>query len=179
MTTPKPSPIAIPPKAEPQTSPPVAAAPQPATPPKALDPSQFPDMASYVRAMRDQRHAPSQDDTTEEVKQAKTPQAGTNGVFQVPRMDEHTATIIFRGWRGEYSYSRKETFEVNARIGEDIQRVVIRKMIEIIRRYYDGDFNWQSIRLGRVVVLSARLQDNDGLEDFLIRDFFGAMGQQY
>ncbi|MDP2762540.1 MAG: hypothetical protein Q8O64_19435 [Sideroxyarcus sp.] len=34
--------------------------------------------------------------------------------------------------------------------------------------------NWESLRLERVVVLSARMEDNEGLEDFLIREFFGA-----
>ncbi|GBG14687.1 uncharacterized protein NMK_2287 [Novimethylophilus kurashikiensis] len=178
MTTPKPSPITIPSKPELQTPPPVAAAPQPSPPAKTLDPSQFPDMASYVKAMRDQRHAPSQDDTTEEVKQVKAPQAGTNGIFQVPRMDQHSAILVFRGWKGEYSYSRKETYQVDAKLGEDIHRAVIQKMIEIIRRYYDGDFNWMSPTRGEVV-LSARLEDNDRLEKFLMNDFYGPAGLQF
>jgi hypothetical protein len=46
-------------------------------------------------------------------------------------------------------------------------------MIELIRQYHKGDFNWESYRLDRVVVLSARSEDSKGLEDFLIREFFG------
>jgi hypothetical protein len=45
-------------------------------------------------------------------------------------------------------------------------------MIEMIRREYTGDFNWESQRLGRVIVLSARLNDNAGLEAFLKDEFF-------
>jgi hypothetical protein len=180
MTVPKSSTTIPLPKTEPQPQPPVAATPQPATPPasKALDPSQFPDMASYVKAMREQRHAPSQEETTEETKPVKAPPSGTNGIFQVPRMDEHTAILIFHGWKGEYSYSRQETYQVDAKLGEDIRLAVIRKMIEIIRRYYDGDFNWMSPTRGRMV-LSARLEDNDRLEKFLMNDFYGPMALQY
>ena len=45
-------------------------------------------------------------------------------------------------------------------------------MIELIRTHYQRDFNWDSHRLGRVVVLSARVDDTAGLEEFLLREFF-------
>ena len=51
---------------------------------------------------------------------------------------------------------------------------IIRRMIELIRKHFKGDFNWESHRLNRVIVLSARIDDNDGLEDFLMLEFFGA-----
>jgi len=50
---------------------------------------------------------------------------------------------------------------------------VVRKIIEIIRAQQPGDFIWVSRRLGRQVALSARPGDNAGLEDFIMRDFFG------
>lgn len=162
-------------------APPLPVAPAQPTPPAqpapktpALDPSQFADMASYVKAMREQRGAGQEENKDEDLKQAnlKQPKSGTNGVFQIPRMEMHTAILMFRGWKGEYSYSRSETFEVSAGAGEDIRLAVVRKMIEIIRRYYDGDFNWDSPSLGHVIVLSARLQDNDKLEAFLMKEFF-------
>jgi hypothetical protein len=46
-------------------------------------------------------------------------------------------------------------------------------MIELIRNYYQGDVNWESQRLGQVVVISARLEDTAELEEFLKREFFG------
>ena len=58
----------------------------------------------------------------------------------------------------------------------DINRAIAKKMIEIIRRDYNGDFHWESYRLGRTVILSARQEDNAGLEDFLISEFFGVAG---
>ena len=45
-------------------------------------------------------------------------------------------------------------------------------MIELIRRYYTGNFNWESQRLDRVIVLSARPEDNEGLEGFMLKEFF-------
>ena len=45
-------------------------------------------------------------------------------------------------------------------------------MIEIIRRHYNGDFNWESQRLDRVITLSARTADTEGLEEFLVKEFF-------
>jgi len=50
----------------------------------------------------------------------------------------------------------------------------VRRMIELIRTHYKGDFKWESHRLDRVVTLSARPEDSEGLEDFLLREFFGA-----
>jgi hypothetical protein len=44
-------------------------------------------------------------------------------------------------------------------------------MIEIIRTHYKGDFRWESSRLGRVVNLSARIEDSAELEAFMLEEF--------
>ena len=62
---------------------------------------------------------------------------------------------------------------------EDMQRAVVRRMIALIRRYHQQDFNWESQRLGRVVVLSARQADTAGLEEFLIAEFFASNGRSF
>jgi len=169
------------PHADAVTVPPPRNTAAPSQPP-ALDPSQFPDMASYLAAVREKRgqaasgdaSAPSQEDIRAATIKRNLQQSGTNGVFQITSMDAHTATFAFRGWKNESSYSRREFYQVDAGFNGDVRLAVVRKMIEIIRRYYSGDFNWDSPRLGRVVVLSARLQDNDGLEDVLMKEFFGS-----
>ena len=157
----------------------------------ALDPSQFPDMISYLEAVRQKRReageipqqssdaptARSRQEAEDAARLARIQRnlksSGTNGIFHISSIDSRTATFSFRGWQGEYSFSRREEYQVEAGFNQDIRRVVVRKMIEIIRRYHREDFNWESPRLERIVVLSARLQDNDGLEDFLIQEFFG------
>lgn len=158
--------------------------PPPPVPPKpaAADLGQYTDMASYVNAARERRRLAGEDADIRNEEARKQPEeskrnappSGTSGVFSITRMDSRSAIFAFRGWRNELSYSHREVYEVQAGQDGDVPRAVIRKMIEIIRRYYTGDFNWDSPRMGRVVVLSARLQDNDGLEDFLIQEFFGA-----
>jgi hypothetical protein len=97
---------------------------------------------------------------------------GTTGIFQITRMGARTAQFLFRAWRTDISNPRREVIEVSAGPDGDIQRAVVRKMIELIRQYQKADFNWESYRLGTVVVLSARPEDSQGLEDFLIREFF-------
>jgi hypothetical protein len=88
-------------------------------------------------------------------------------------MGMRTAQFLFRAWRIDSSNPRREVIEVTAGPDGDIHRAVARKMIELIREYHKEDFNWESFRLDRVVVLSARPEDSRGVEDFLIREFFG------
>jgi hypothetical protein len=98
---------------------------------------------------------------------------GTSGVFQILRKGVRTAQFSFRGWTTDTSNQWRQVYEVDAGVRGNIELAIVRKMIELIRTHYQGNFNWDSHRLGRVVVLSARLDDNAGLEDFLMREFFG------
>ena len=162
--------------------------PAPVTTPASPQPT---DMMSYVNAARERRllaqgytareiaeanaseHGPS----AEEIRDANIKRnlnVGTNGIFQIMSKTSRNAMFSFRGWTTDSSNSRREVIEVDAGPDGDIDRAVVRKMIELIRRYYKGDFNWESQRLDRVIVLSARIEDNAGLEDFLIQEFFGA-----
>jgi hypothetical protein len=50
-------------------------------------------------------------------------------------------------------------------------------MIAIIREHEQNDFVWESRRLGRYVTLSARPRDNDGLEEFMLAEFFDELRQ--
>ena len=99
-------------------------------------------------------------------------QKPVNGSFQITRMGPHHAQFQFSSRNDGASNPEREVIEVTTERDEDIQRAVVRKMIDVIRQYEKGDFNWESNRLGRVVVLSARMEDSKGLEDFLMREFF-------
>jgi hypothetical protein len=174
-------------------NPTVPVAPSVSVPAPVLTPNspQPTDMMSYVNAARERRllaqgytareiaeanaseHGPSADEVRDaNIKRNLNP--GTNGVFQIISKSSRTATFSFRGWTTDSSNSRREVIEVDAGPDGNIDRAVVRKMIELIRRYYKGDFNWESQRLDRVIILSARIEDNAGLEDFLIQEFFGA-----
>ncbi|MHB1403268.1 MAG: hypothetical protein ACYCWB_12805 [Thiobacillus sp.] len=170
------------------------AAVKPAPPADApLEPDLAPpaDLMAYVNAARERRHAaevaaelenaqatanergPSADETRmANVMRNLRPQ-GTNGVFQIISMSVRTAKFSFRGWTKDFNNGRREVIEVDAGPGGDVERATVRSMIALIRRYYKGDFNWESQRLGRVIVMSARMEDNAGLENFLMREFFG------
>lgn len=160
----------------------------------APDPNLAPpaDLMAYIKAARERHHAAEMSaereyaearakergPSADEIRMAKImrnlqPQ-GTNGVFQIVSMSNRTARYSFRGWTKDASSARREVIEVDAGPNGDVEHEIVRSMIALIRRYYKDYFNWESQRLDRVVVLSARMEDNDGLEDFLIREFFGA-----
>ncbi len=103
----------------------------------------------------------------------KNLKSGTNGIFEITSLSSRNATFAFRGWTSDYSNARLQFFEVEAKSGQDIRLQLIRRMIVLIREHYQEDFTWESHRLGRAVTLSARMEDNAGLEDFLMTEFFG------
>ncbi len=95
------------------------------------------------------------------------------GLFQIKRMGYHDAEFIFFGWNREIDRRIPQMIEVRQREHEDIQIAVVRKIIAIIREHEPTDFRWESNRLRRRVVLSARERDNADLESFMMREFFG------
>ncbi len=101
-----------------------------------------------------------------------TQRDGTSGVFQILSKGHRAAQFSFNGWTGDRSNSHRDVIEVDAGLNGNIEIAIIRRMIELIRTHYKGDFNWDSRRLGRVVVLSARVEDTTGLEEFMMREFF-------
>lgn len=131
----------------------------------------------YVNAARKRRDASSNEypvapQAVGPSPDAGRPKYGTSGIFRIIRMDDSSAEFSFLGWHSEYSNSHKEVFDVDAGPDGNVRLAVVRKMIEIIRRYYQGDFNWDSQRLGGVVVLSARPKDDKALEAFMMKEFF-------
>lgn len=151
----------------------------------------FTDMASYVKARQAQRlesEAVAANLNAEAAARERGPTEaqlrderikrnlnyGTNGIFEITSLGSRNATFAFRGWTNDYSTSKRQFFEVEANNGEDVRLVMIKRMIALIREHYQGNFNWESHRLGRSVVQSARLEDNAGLEDFLMMEFFGS-----
>lgn len=100
-------------------------------------------------------------------------QTGMNGIFEITNLEARSASFTFNGWSNDFSSARKEYFNIEARPGQDVRLQIIRKMISLIRQHYQGDFNWESHRLNRTIVMSARLEDNAGLEEFMMQEFFG------
>lgn len=190
---PKTHPAPVPPRpiTRPVLTAPVAPTNLPTSPPAPLPvPNNTPeaptDMTSYINAVRARRNAanpsaaaqsgtpqPSADEIRmATIKRNLQPQGG-GGVFQIKRIGVRSATFLFRGWENTYTSPLQETITVETDGSTDIEHAIIRRMISIIRARHNGDFTWESQRLNRVVPLSARPQDNAGLEDFLMQEFFG------
>jgi hypothetical protein len=150
------------------------------------------DMNAMVNAARQRRHqsdeiaaqenaeaaAGSQGPSANEVAMANIQRSlskrdGTGGVFQIIDKGVRTARFAFRGWTPGARNSSYQTYEVDAGPGGNVELAIVRRMIALIRTHYTGDFNWESHRLGRVIVKSARPQDNAELESFLMQEFFG------
>jgi hypothetical protein len=174
-------------------APDVPAAPPPAAAPAIPTPPVADDMASYIAARRRARgepafdsapSAPADDDNarTKRIVAANlASQSPTTfgydpgqggGMFQIERMGYDDAEFLFFGWNKEIRRKTKQLITVRKGNNSNMRIAVVRKMIEIIREHEQGDFLWESQRLGRDVTLSARPRDNAGLEEFLMREFF-------
>ena len=94
------------------------------------------------------------------------------GMFQVQSMTSDEAQLLFFGWNKDIRRNARQTLTVRRGSNPSIQVALVRRMISIIREHESGDFVWESPRLGRNLTLSARLADNAGLEDVLMREFF-------
>ena len=177
LTTPQPSPQTVP-----ITSP---IKPQPQTSTDA--PADMMAMVNQKRAQREEQEsdaarqnaaaaAAERGPSAEEKRDANIKrnfQSGTNGVFEITRLESRSASFTFLGWTSSLSNARREFFEVEANAGQDVRLLMIRRMIGLIRTHYQGDFDWESHRLGRTIVKSARVEDSTELEDFLMQEFFG------
>ena len=173
-------------------APKVMATPAPQTPqqnqnpiiPKASDrqPEQPPatDMMALVQANRQRREGESRaypepslpmEDARDAVIKKNLAQQGANGIFQIKELSLRSAQFTFRGWKSNYGNARLELIDVQAGPNESIEIAVVRKMIVVIRRDYNGDFHWLSPRYGDVIK-SARMEDTAELEKFLMEEFF-------
>jgi hypothetical protein len=176
------SPQSVPAQPPPRPTPPPPPTPRPPPIPEL-------DMAAMIEARRSQRRAiqesqgsgqrPNTEPTPDQLAQANIARnlhmdegKGVGGVFEILRKSTRTAEFAFNGWRPDTEKRWREVIEVDAGLGGDIELAIVRRMIELIRTHYTGDFRWDSHRIGRVVVLSARPEDQPELERFLQNEFF-------
>ena len=175
------------PSATPQSVPLDPQPPAPIKPPEAA-PTDFMSMVNANRerraaaesAARAQGRSSGRDPSADDIAMASinrnirslTQGSGTSGVFQILSKGHRAAQFAFRGWTTDSRSSRREVIDVDAGLNGNVDQAIIRRMIDLIRTHYQGDFNWDSQRLGRVVVLSARVEDSAGLEEFMMREFF-------
>jgi outer membrane biosynthesis protein TonB len=163
---------------------------KPPPPPPQPPPPQF-DMAALIAARQAQKRAaeaaaargpqgppePSPSDSTaasiNRNLQTLGPDEGVGGLFQILRKGSLSGTFSFDGYRPDRGKRWREVIEVQAGADGDIEKAMVQRMIELIRSHYSGDFNFRSQRLGRIVVKSARPEDQADLEQFLAWELFG------
>ena len=178
VTVPNPQAPAIVP---PPPAPPVVAAPTRPSPPIEGD------LAAYVQARRRERgeQEAAVDDEAAKFNRAiaanlPTPARGVaaqdtkrgGGIFGIKRMTYDDAAFEFYGWNTAMGRKTPQLIEVRKGNNADMRIAVVRRMIAIIREFEKEDFTWETPRLGRVIVLSARLSDNAALESYLMHEFF-------
>jgi hypothetical protein len=157
--------------------------PQPTPAPPAVD------MLAMIEARRAQRRAaesarggassgPPAEDAASRNLRSLAGGEGVGGVFQILDKGVRTGHFAFNGWKPDARSQWREVIEVDAGLGGDIEVAMVRRMIELIRTHYSGDFKWDSHRLQRVVTLSARPEDQSGLEDFMMKEFFETPGRR-
>ena len=101
------------------------------------------------------------------------PPKNSGGIFGITRIGYTDAEFTFFGWNKDIRRNTTQLIEVRKGANSDIRLAVVRRMIVIIREHENADFVFESRRLGRNVTLSARPRDTAGLEDFMMREFFG------
>jgi hypothetical protein len=175
----------------PRTEVPNVAVPPPPAPPAVEPPKTFPpaegDLASLIEARRRARGETQSESESEAERRnriiasnmptSQSPLGGQQrqrggGVFEITRMDYDDAEFRFFGWHKDAARRLPQVIPVRLGTNSDMRIAIVRRMIVLIRETEKGDFNWDSYRLSRVVVLSARPEDNSGLEEFMMHEFF-------
>jgi hypothetical protein len=174
--------------------PPPLQQPVPIAPPAPMTPpvtQTYPDLSSYIAAKRRARGEPesgppsqAEDENARRneivaanLASINAPTFGaerrnTGGMFQITQLNADSAEFTFFGWNRDIKRRASQRIDVRRGQHADIRLAVVRRMIAIIREYEQEDFTWRSNRLGRDVTLSARAADNEGLEQFMLREFF-------
>lgn len=177
--------FAVPPPETPKIPPPPP--PPAAEPPKPVPPVAG-DLASYIEARRRARGDPGTSPEESESERrnrivasnlpvSQSPLTGQDrkrggGLFQITRMTYDDAEFHFFGFSKDAGRRAPQVIEVRLGANSDMRIAIVRRMIQLIRETERGDISWDSYRLGRVVELSARPEDNAGLEEFMMHEFF-------
>jgi hypothetical protein len=148
------------------------------------------DLASYIEARRRERgestssisSAESENERrarivasnmpTTESPMAAQPRKRGGGIFEITRTAYDDGEFRFFGWHSEAQRKLPQVIEVRLGNNSDMRIAIVRRMIVLIRETEQGDFSWDSYRLGRIVTLSARPADTAGLEEFMMMEFF-------
>lgn len=97
---------------------------------------------------------------------------GTGGLFTWKVHSPFTAQLKFNGFNRNFNRTWLQDLEIELGNEPDIETAIIKKMVQLIRKEKKGDFIFRSERQQRDVTLSARVEDNEVLENFLFKEAF-------
>ena len=96
----------------------------------------------------------------------------TGGIFDLRNVSLHRAEFTFRGWNPNFKRNWLQLVEVEQGTEVDIEQAVVTKMIGVIRANRQGEFIFESRRLGRQVTQNADPAYEQALRTFLLKEFF-------
>ena len=96
----------------------------------------------------------------------------TGGIFDLRNVTLHRAEFTFRGWNPNFKRNWLQLVEVEQGAEVDIEQAVVTKMIGVIRANRQGEFIFESRRLGRQVTQNAEPAFEPALRTFLLKEFF-------
>jgi outer membrane biosynthesis protein TonB len=148
-----------------------------APPPPPAEPAPATDMLAMLNAAREKRKAAedsaakenqaasqgSRPMSAQEIAEANIRRSmrqaagddGTSGVFQVLDKSTRVGRFAFNGWKANSNRKIQQVIEVDAGLGGNVELAMVRRMIDLIREHYQGDFRWESRRMGKVIAVGA------------------------
>lgn len=97
---------------------------------------------------------------------------GTGGLFSWQVHSPFSAQLKFNGFNKNFNRVWLQDLEIELGSEPDIETAIIKKMVVLIRKEKKGDFIFRSERQQRDLTLSARVEDNEELENFLFKEAF-------
>ena len=97
---------------------------------------------------------------------------GTGGLFSWKVHSPFSAQLKFNGFNKNFNRVWLQDLEIELGNEPDIETAIIKKMVMLIRKEKKGDFIFRSERQQRDLTLSARVEDNEELENFLFKEAF-------
>jgi hypothetical protein len=142
-------------------------------------------MVEAARKLRNQNRDPGESEETEaqradRIARANIAKAGSRGrdsedaggVFEVRHVGVSSGEFFFRGWSTSRGRTAAQMINVYTAGEEDVQVAIVKKMIAIIRAEKADEFTWESHRLGRSIIMSARPEREPELIAFLLKELF-------
>jgi hypothetical protein len=98
-----------------------------------------------------------------------------SGIFSIRNKGIRTAEIFLRSWTDDPRKAKGELFHVDAGLNGNVEEAIVAQVIAVIRqRYPEGEFQWESFRLHKVLTMSSRKRDSAYLTEFLKKELFSA-----